>query len=99
MERNDELQKPPMSIRRRRIRRTQRQAVIDGMKALSFQADDCDLAVHTLHVFAVDQAAAVSFETARGSINVTMQPHLAQQLSEALARLFQPQSKRRVKNQ
>jgi len=63
--------------------------VIDGTKTLTFQSDDGDLAVHTVHVFAADHNVAFSYETASCTINVTLAPQLATQLAELLAQSHQ----------
>ena len=75
-----------VTIRRRRVRYPQRQAVIDSMQGLSFQSDEHELLVNTVHVFAAPPNIAVSFAVAAGSINVVLPPKLADQLGEALRR-------------
>ena len=75
-----------VTIRRRRIRYPQRHAVIDTMKGMSFESDDHDLLVNTVHVFSSPPNIAVSFAVAAGSINVVLPPRLADQLGEALRR-------------
>lgn len=51
---NHEPRQQVVGIRRFRSRRPQRQAVMDSVKSLSFHSDDCEIAVHCVHVFSVD---------------------------------------------
>jgi hypothetical protein len=83
---------PKATIQRRRLQWPKRQAVIDSLSALTFQSDTAAMDVQVVHVMVAEcerQLIAVSFQTALGSINLTMPVDLAGEMGEALCDLAQ----------
>jgi hypothetical protein len=72
---------------RRRLRR-QHQRSIAEMQPLQFTTDSVDIDVHTVSVFDDhDGSVAIAFVTGRGTVTVTLPPHLAAKMANGVHKL------------
>ena len=74
---------------RRRLHRQRRQRQITEMQPLSFSSDRSDLDCSVIHVFDTERGdIALSLQTARGSITVTLPLHLANDMAQGICKLI-----------